>query len=114
MTHDYKAALDTFDRAEVHEANTALAIAMAYSAHRESIRAALELADRMQWQPIETAPKDDTEVLLYWPYWNKHRAITGSYSPSLKEFKSEWCLSSNQEQPTHWMPLPTPQKENER
>jgi hypothetical protein len=33
----------------------------------------------MTWQKIETAPKDGTLVLLYWPYWHRGPTI-GRYT----------------------------------
>ncbi len=54
----------------------------------------------MQWQPIETAPRDGTPLLVWdgdvpiIAYW--HRAAW-RYSP-----KGYTC------HPTHWMPLPPP------
>jgi len=61
----------------------------------------------MEWQPIETAPKDGTHVLLYVDkgaavnitggFWDNHPKcgcwIAGGYTR--KQFP-----------PTHWMPLP--------
>ena len=57
-----------------------------------------------QWQPIETAPKDGTVVLLgradYYPksgYWVEH------------EFQDWWGWDRDRAcPPTHWMPLPEP------
>jgi hypothetical protein len=63
----------------------------------------------MTWQPIETAPKDGTVVLLYWP-------TMGIYVYPLAGFhmgdEYGWELSANREygevMPTHWMPMPAP------
>lgn len=57
----------------------------------------------MEWQPIETAPKDGTEILGAWYYggW--------SYQPMIwrngwvKKFDAMSLLN-----PSHWMPLPPP------
>lgn len=62
------------------------------------------VAEAMAWRPIETAPKDDTELLLGqfdgtrfvcdgvadWSYWQH-------YEPA----------------PTHWQPLPQPPQESQ-
>jgi len=59
-----------------------------------------------QWQPIETAPKDGTDILVWWPFWSK--------SPEVAAFiDGEWyseCVTSDstEKPPTHWMPLPAP------
>lgn len=56
----------------------------------------------MEWQPIETAPKDGTEVLLYrrtlseWSVW-EHHYKTGYYD--LRDRWGWW---------THWTPLNPP------
>lgn len=73
----------------------------------------------MGWQPIETAPKDGTRVLL----WIVHCNAKYATSP----FEEGWigaCIGSWSEHngggftwygiygtPTHWRPLPAPPKE---
>ena len=62
----------------------------------------------MTWQPIETAPTDGTEVLVY---------ARGSYAVAFWSGK-EWrdmgdigwagMYGDDGNQPTHWMPLPEP------
>jgi hypothetical protein len=58
-----------------------------------------------KWQPIETAPKDGTFVLLYCP------SSLGSYMDvySFTECGGWQCSNfeySPYPDPTHWMPLP--------
>ena len=70
-----------------------------------------------KWQPIETAPKDGTSFLAAIPWegepleilrmrWDEIACLFGdaTYAPFIED----------QEQPTHWMPLPPPPKEEER
>lgn len=62
-----------------------------------------------EWQPIETAPKDGTEVLGYWP-----RAV--ACSPDAYdvvrwhggEWRDRFDDDSKFSAPSHWMPLPAP------
>jgi hypothetical protein len=73
-------------------------------------RAHLELLDKCQWQPIETAPKDGSVVLLA-----KRSNVIGPHQfiehkgPCGKQWYSAYQLSYIWvEHPTHWMPLPDP------
>jgi len=72
----------------------------------------------MDWQPIETAAKNGTPVLLFDPEYRTH---VGSYLPVLIEVEpgdgrvfhqGRWiCWSdrlNDNFSPTHWMPLPEP------
>jgi hypothetical protein len=81
-----------------------------------------------QWQPIETAPKDGTPVLVYWPCIeiDEDGDVTGKVlaDPGLvgvsQNAHGGWedpeCLNAvgyhfddlwEYGAPTHWMPLPT-------
>lgn len=67
----------------------------------------------MEWQPIETAPKDGTPILA----WNGFSQQVIEYSESSVFGRRKWVFgecegSYNARQefddPTHWMPLPEP------
>lgn len=67
-----------------------------------------EVSSANTWRPIDSAPKDGSEILIYdgfepfagSGYWNAEDA--------------EWIGCSRRsalwKQPTHWMPLPEPSK----
>jgi hypothetical protein len=60
----------------------------------------------MEWQPIGTAPKDGTVVMLV----NDNDIFLGSYDDGYIE-GYEWRIhidGCHAGQPTHWMPLPEP------
>ena len=67
----------------------------------------------MDWQPIETAPKDGTHILAY-QHTNdpddEHVIYVVLYRKVLGEW--EWIEARGEEyacfEPTHWMPLPNP------
>jgi len=82
----------------------------------------------MEWQPIETAPKDGTPIILFggrvtaghweaerWPVSAEYHGSTGEY---LGQFETGECIEAwwysedggfdSESQPTHWMPLPPP------
>lgn len=58
------------------------------------------------WQPIETAPKDGTPVLLFEPseYEIPASTVVGEWRGNgfVESFNHEYAIIA----PTHWMPLP--------
>jgi hypothetical protein len=69
------------------------------------------------WQPIETAPKDGTHILLL----VENKAIEGWYGYSELSKVHKWkvvelpihgcgCCSCENDNPTGWTPLPEPPK----
>lgn len=80
----------------------------------------------MEWQTIETAPKDGTEVLLF-GHWageingiiaDRKQADIGSWQGGKSDYVGNfwWRLSTGDAYacwmvPSHWMPLPPPPKE---
>jgi hypothetical protein len=84
-----------------------------------------------KWQPIETAPKDGTLVLLYYPKWRVFGAapfqVEGGYCLA---FWSDPCVGDTlpedsgwyasdidgnmlSPQPQLWTPIPEPPEKNE-
>lgn len=101
--------------------------------NEEALIAAHDLKQRAAaWQPIETAPKDGTEILLWTPcgvdvgWWTDLEpdgCQEPGHNPGWWGFRGETApggakehgfggsdawLWSPQNQPTHWMPLPRP------
>jgi hypothetical protein len=71
-------------------------------------------------QPIETAPKDGTQVLLWCPkLWGTGAWTIGMWDEdlyairprpywSMQSFGGSHITYSRNNQPTHWLPLPAP------
>lgn len=63
-----------------------------------------------EWQPIETAPKDGRDILLWPTRWPRKKIDLGFWNDG----SGSWSLSTDIEyspqNPTHWMPLPEPPK----
>ena len=89
-----------------------------YQINAEQLRSFLERYERwgsdMKWQPIETAPEDGTEVLVY--VWvsldQKHDMAVAAWRKGMWDMfpadvkgKKRWREFGC---PTHWMPLPEP------
>ena len=71
-----------------------------------------------EWQPIDTAPKDGTEILLGGLYAKKKwtqsvGSRVGEYWMSNDGGDPEWS-SILFFKPTHWMPLPAPPKKGDK
>ena len=77
-----------------------------------------------EWQPIETAPKDGTEIFVYakWKYKNcdaKYSWRVANYRSDISGWENGchfWTITSTHFhetaiEPTHWMPLPPPPEE---
>lgn len=72
-----------------------------------------------EWQPIETAPKDGTKIMVYCPWfgvcgpaqWDDDR-----YAKKPRPYWTHWgsgiwgVSRVREDQPTHWMPLLQPPK----
>ena len=57
---------------------------------------------RTEWSPIETAPTDGTEVLVFVP-----RRLGALYAGASNVTGAQWWSRNLGDlKPTHWMPLP--------
>ena len=85
----------------------------------EEIRRLQIVEEASRWRPIETAPKDGTHILLYYP--ERDCCIGGSYVEITDgdwetgykrwmewQVDDELYVGDEGYSPTHWMPLPTP------
>lgn len=68
------------------------------------LRAALDAPASSGWRPIESAPKDGSEFVVYCPsaYGLKHMASLCAWHDA-----AGFCVDELRE-PTHWQPLPPP------
>lgn len=58
----------------------------------------------MKWQPIETAPKDGTIVLVYAKETQEYAIVF--WNRYYREWNQRSMEEEELESPTHWMPLP--------
>lgn len=68
--------------------------------------AAALLAQR--WQPIETAPKDGTWILVSHPAWTDGKWEIAQWSQYSECWQTYDTGLTGLMPPTHWMPLPSP------
>lgn len=79
---------------------------------RADIEALIWQNEQYQWQPIESAPKDGTFIMLIMAGNNPHS--NEPYIPAILRWLSDrWGDDDTDEdwsnwKPTHWMPLPQP------
>jgi len=96
---------------------------------RAELAASREREARMQWQPIDTAPKDGRKVILF--YRNSHSrprtvmarwltdeqaaetdadgvGLEGGWYECIDNWNDYTEVAIHEGEPTHWMPLPTP------
>lgn len=64
------------------------------------------------WQPIETAPMDGTEVILFYPDYTDDGFVTAGYfHRATSDYESYWyadLVNGGASEATHWQPLPPP------
>lgn len=65
------------------------------------------LKEQQTWQPMETAPKDGTEII---GFRDGAMVLIWYCGPAHSAGKFEWSYSDAPAyfEPTHWMPLPSP------
>lgn len=69
------------------------------------------------WQPIETAPRDGTYVLVYPPIWGGPTCSIAQFDndgfarkprPFWYRIDADSQTRSREKPPTHWQPMPAP------
>jgi len=65
-----------------------------------------------EWQSIETAPRDGSEVLLHYKNFcgAKNLIVTGHWDDTQGPDNATWEHSCGSGDADHWMPLPEPPK----
>lgn len=76
-----------------------------YDEYRTLARLLREEADLQGWQPIETAPRDGTEVLLLRQDDGAQYISDGIW---LSTGMGRWIWAHGRRQPNYWRPLPPP------
>ena len=69
-----------------------------------------------EWQPIDTAPKDGTDILAYLEWTDKSGEIRViRWDEEMEVWWGDYAYDPDDEfeYPTHWMPLPAPPKKGD-
>ena len=77
--------------------------------HVALAREAAEELEKSTWRPIETAPRDMTEVLIAWADGITSYCVTNArWHERSGQWVNSWMAFSDDPnlQPTHWMPRP--------
>lgn len=104
---------------DINDCFTAM-LAATPPAYAEALAAVLDGYEAMQWRPIETAPKDGTRILLYYPASNDlgyDRTVAGRWDIDRFSSRPKPYWTNDLERmlgvrvlrafpPSHWMPLP--------
>ena len=84
-------------------------------------KARATIAECFKWRPIEEAPKDGSPILSYHPYDWTTPDVEPPYAVVRWNIRcSRWYFglpgnyiqSADEVEPTYWIPLPDPPKEN--
>lgn len=75
------------------------------------VLSAARTASANGWEPIEMAPKDGTEVLVYVPRRRLGPLYASASNPTGDQW---WGRGFGDLQPTHWCPLPAPPVSRDR
>jgi hypothetical protein len=61
-----------------------------------------------EWQPIETAPKNYTVILVFW----SGQVEMARWNEEANQWQEHYCgdFAIGENEVTHWMPLPEPPK----
>jgi len=77
----------------------------------EAVAALDRIFAEIEWRTMETAPKDGTNILLWWPE-QFHCPLTGhwadKWNPWIGWKVTGWSHGKFITSPTHWRPLPSP------
>ena len=99
---ELEAQLADLENLKVDIANALQSIAE-YDQENASLKSQLADAQKDAWQPIETAPKDGTEVLLK---TSRTGRIANGLWNAVNSEHGFWVWAYIQAEPAHWMPLP--------
>jgi len=66
-----------------------------------------------EWQPIDTAPKDDGMPIIVYGLSEYHKTYEYVHLAYWKNYTESWWFEGEEMYPTHWMPLPAPPKKGD-